>query len=142
MATTSTERMRLLNARRKAGIKLPICKRCCAKCTSAEGIKQHLCSSCRRATPEGRKKAIENAYKSIYRREALKALQAQLEGFEWQWQEVEVRLPSHSQQVLTETLRGARTMGIYSPEQGWTDSIDGSAVKVKRWAEIPKREES
>jgi hypothetical protein len=33
-------------------------------------------------------------------------------------------------------------MGIYSPEQGWTDSIDGSAVKVKRWAEIPKREES
>jgi hypothetical protein len=142
MATTSTERMRELVKRRKAGIVLPRCTECGAKCTSSKGIAQRLCSACRRQTPEGRKEAIENAYKSIYRREALKALQAKLEGFQWDWQEVEVRLPTHTQQVITETLRGARTIGICHPESGWTDIIDGTTLKVKRWAEIPKSEAS
>ena len=137
----STERMRRLNARRKAGIKLPKCQRCDSKCTSPEGIKVQLCSDCRRATPEGRKKAIDNAYKSMHRRARLKAFD-DLPALEWDWQEVDKVLPNHLDQVLIETIRGARTIGTYYPTYGWVDTVDGSPVKAKRWAEIPKQEAS
>jgi hypothetical protein len=76
------------------------------------------------------------------RRAKLYELETPLEGFKWEWQEVEVALPSHTDGVLVETVRGAKTIGIYYPLQGWVDSIDGLTVKAKRWAEIPKREAS
>lgn len=131
----STERMRRLNERRKAGITLPKCKHCGAKCTSPEGIKLKLCSACRRKTDEGRKKAIANAYRAIHRKARLEAFEG-YPCFEWDWKEVSDGLPTHIKEVLVETIRKARTTGIYYPEYGWVDTIDGETIKAKRWAEI------
>jgi hypothetical protein len=64
--TTSTERMRRKKERELAGIVLPECKQCGAKCTAEYTIMLQLCSRCYMKTPEGRKKAIANTV--AYRR--------------------------------------------------------------------------
>ena len=70
---SSTERMRRKKERELAGIVLPECKQCGAKCTAEYTIMLQLCSKCYKKTPEGRKKAI--AATIAYRR--LKRLSAE-----------------------------------------------------------------
>lgn len=57
-AMSSTERMRKKKEREQAGIVLPDCRECGAKCTADYTIQNQLCSKCWKKTPEGRKEAI------------------------------------------------------------------------------------
>lgn len=133
---TSTDRMRALAARRKAGIVLPCCSACGRKCTSAESIQARLCATCRRKTPEGRKRAIDNAYKSINRQKKILSLPIKLTSDSITWMDAEKTQPDVGKEVLCETLRGAWCMGFFMPYEGWLDSLDKSSIKVWRWAAI------
>lgn len=133
--SSSTERMRDLIARRKAGYEYPRCTVCKAKCTVSESKTHRLCSQCLKCTSEGRKKAIEATYRSINRRKQLAALN--LNKQKLNWTPVDGKLPPHGQEVLTETLRGAWTLAKYFPDRGWVDSLDGvTTVKVRWWTPV------
>lgn len=134
----STKRMRALKDRKKKGIKLPHCVVCGAKCTARLSIALEMCAGCRRLTTYGRKKlrqqVKEICQRTKYLRRYLDSLGVSPDPTQWEWHQVEDRLPNCPAEVVAETIRGAMLVARYNPDLAqWFSGSDGGNIQVAKW---------